>query len=116
VNPTKEEVVADVETCIRSLPYLEKENVRNEIRDILTKPFRSDMKSPTKSDETAMNLLKDKDCYFLKADKGNSVVILDKEDYVERVNKLIENGAYTQLPKTPLPRMIRETRHVHKIQ
>jgi hypothetical protein len=27
-------------------------------------------------------LLKEKDCYFLKADKRNSVVVLDKSDYV----------------------------------
>jgi hypothetical protein len=52
---------------------IEKENVRNEIRGILTKNFRSDMKSPTKSDETALKMLKDKKRYFLKVDKGNSV-------------------------------------------
>jgi hypothetical protein len=59
--------------------------------------------------EAALKTLREKDCYFMKADKDNSMVILDKGDYGARVDKLIERGTYTQLTKTPLPRMTRET-------
>jgi hypothetical protein len=51
----------------------------------------------------------DKDCYFLKADKGNSVVVLDKSDYVARVEKLLDEDPYKKLERTPLPKMKRQT-------
>ena len=84
---------------------LTKKNVRSEVRDILAKPQRPFASVEQKSDKKALKLLQEKDCYHLKADKGNSVIILDKSDYVSCVDNLIQNGSYTQLKRSPLFRM-----------
>lgn len=37
-----------------------------------------------------------KDCFYLKADKRNKIVILNKSDYFARVNNLLLTESYTQ--------------------
>ena len=41
----------------------------------------------------------EKDCFYVKAEKGNKVVILDKEDYFDRLDILIANGPNESLLK-----------------
>lgn len=48
-----------------------------------------------------------RECFNLKADKNNKIVILDKSVYYERVNSMITNGLYKILPKNPLPISVR---------
>lgn len=36
----------------------------------------------------------EKDVFYLIADKGNQVVTLDKADFYERINTLLNNGVY----------------------
>ena len=38
---------------------------------------------------------------ILPADKGRTIVILDKEDYVRKCNQQLENGPYTKIKKDP---------------
>jgi hypothetical protein len=61
---------------------------------------------------THIKNLKKKDCFYLKSDKGNSIVVLKKNDYFERMEKLIETGPYKELKKDPLNKMIRETNNI----
>ena len=53
--------------------------------------------------------LKDKSVYYVKADKSNSVVILNKDDYDERVMDLIKECKYTETKRNPLKQMVRES-------
>jgi hypothetical protein len=64
-QPNLEEIVADVKSCIKGFQYVEKEHIRREVGE---------------EEQEAIALLKEKDCYFLKADKENSVVGLDTSD------------------------------------
>lgn len=57
----------------------------------------------------AVNSLKQKNCVYVKADKGNKLVVLDKTDYENQVKALIVECKYKALKKTPLPSMIRES-------
>lgn len=58
--------------------------------------------------------MKMNDVIYVKADKGNCVVLMDKKDYDERVNKLISDGPYIECkfkngkPKNPLPEMVEQ--------
>ena len=36
---------------------------------------------------------------YTKADKGNSIVILDKEDYKQKLEELLEHGQYLKIKK-----------------
>lgn len=48
--------------------------------------------------------LNDKDIFVTKADKGNSIVIVDKRDYDQRIQDLIDNGPYKGV-RNPLNKM-----------
>lgn len=58
--------------------------------------------------------LREKNCFFLKADKGNSVVIVEKEEYFQNVEEMINSGPYKELSKNPLPKMILDVREARK--
>nr|CAI5821272.1 unnamed protein product [Callosobruchus analis] len=62
------------------------------------------------SDRKAIASLKEKDCFYLKADKGNKVVILDKKDYFDRVDKLVEEDPYKKITKNPLSKMVNQVK------
>lgn len=51
---------------------------------------------------------------YLKADKGNKVVILDEVDYQNRTMKIIEESGYKLLDKDPLSSMVAEAKEIKK--
>lgn len=46
--------------------------------------------------------LKQKEVHFIKADKNNSIIVLDKTDYDNKINEMIRNGPYTLIQSSPL--------------
>ena len=46
-------------------------------------------------------LRKDKDRIILTADKGVAMVVLDKEDYINKAKDLLNTPAYKEIPKDP---------------
>jgi hypothetical protein len=44
------------------------------------------------------SLQSDKSICICKADKGNSIVLLDKDDYNEKMNKMLQEGPYDKVP------------------
>jgi Reverse transcriptase (RNA-dependent DNA polymerase) len=51
--------------------------------------------------------LKKKDVFYLKADKSNSVVAVDRLDYIRRMEDLISDGPYIEINFNPLDKMIK---------
>ena len=51
--------------------------------------------------------LREKPVFYIKADKGNKIVIMDKDDYDEQMSQKINNGPYRQLRANPLPDMVK---------
>lgn len=46
----------------------------------------------------------------LKADKGGATVILDKEDYVCKMNEHLSCGSYKKLSNNPIPKIMKEVK------
>lgn len=46
-----------------------------------------------------INPLKEKYVFYIKADNGNSMVIIDKDEYYSKMNETIENSTFKTLPK-----------------
>lgn len=46
-------------------------------------------------------LRKDESIVILPADKGNSTVVLDRQDYDRKASALLDGNAYTKLKKNP---------------
>ena len=56
----------------------------------------------TKAQTSALRELKrDRDCIVLTADKGVAMVIMDREDYVNKANQLLNQNTYKTLAKDP---------------
>ncbi|KAJ9601352.1 hypothetical protein L9F63_000490, partial [Diploptera punctata] len=102
-----EDYVADVEIAISELKNEDKTIIRKECEKVLV-----DMKSNSKNKVTLKNMkilkgIKDRNVTIAKADKGNKIVILDQEDYVDRMNHLLDSKEYEEIKSNPLPKTIR---------
>ncbi|XP_053687328.1 uncharacterized protein LOC128736855 [Sabethes cyaneus] len=58
--------------------------------------------------------LKEKPVYYVKADKGNKVFIMDKEDYDNQRLDKINNGPYRQQRNDPLPEIVKRANRTIK--
>ena len=73
--------------------------LKNKLLDTATSSYAKikscRIKSSLNSDEAKalINLTKQKDIIIQKADKGNTVVILDKESYTEKMNELLSDSS-----------------------
>jgi len=103
-KPQLLDTIVDIETMLKQkLPQ-----TQNRVREVV-KPILMSAKENTRnciaSNNNIIKRLKEKDVYYMKADKGNSLVILDKKDYDERMIELINNGSYKMESKSPLTKM-----------
>jgi hypothetical protein len=71
-------------TFLQQIQYVEKENIRREVGEDVRREggeVKAHISKPIvgfEEEKEAIAEVKEKDCYFLKDDKGNSVVVLDK--------------------------------------
>lgn len=82
-NPPVEELIADVEAAIK----FNKEEEKAYIRGVTTKIIEEAKNTPAKrnrSEIEIVNELKKKPVYYLKADKGNRIVIMTKRITIDR--------------------------------
>jgi hypothetical protein len=49
-----------------------------------------------------LKYLRSRDCYYVKADKGNQIVIIKKEHYDVQMQYLIDEGPYEKIQSYPL--------------
>ncbi|XP_055307948.1 uncharacterized protein LOC129572066, partial [Sitodiplosis mosellana] len=113
---TLENTLISFETAIRHLEDEEKIQIRsemlNEKENIKCQKMTNQMKDIWK---TIKGLREKRDAvYFMKADKSNNIVIMDKEEYVKMIEDFIESGPYEEVRRSPLPGMIRRTREAVK--
>lgn len=114
-EPIKD-VVVDIETMLKFESESVKHHVRSESKNILkdfkrnrdfTYPYRM------KELEERRNIikgLKQKDVYYIKADKGNSIVIMDKSDYDRKMCEYITSGSYIKVKRSPLSKMVNNSK------
>lgn len=102
-----ETVVADIETSIKYQTDFTKNLVRRDVKPILRQALTNNKQTNKTDAFRIVKSLKTKDVFYLKADKGNSMVIMDKTDYATRMNEHIEMANYVNIPRNPLPRMVK---------
>lgn len=111
-KPDVEQAIIDIETAItHTLPIQVHDTVRNIASEVITNGKGHSLSKTEKEEVKILKELREKSVYYTKADKGNAVVILDKEDYDNRMSEKINNGPYRQLRVDPLPTMVK---HVEK--
>ena len=102
------EVIAKVESAVRSLDAEWADIVRRAVNTILqqAEPPKPNI---TKEERAALKSLKeDNTIMILPADKGRASVVLDTGTYHAKMPALIETGPYQPLNKDPTDRLTRK--------
>ncbi|XP_055377921.1 uncharacterized protein LOC129609823 [Condylostylus longicornis] len=95
----KEDIVADVKTAIRGTDNGVKENIRKEVYKMLreSKNTNSNVDNEIKSEHATVKSLNEKPVHYIKADKGNTIVIMNKDDYDEKILDRLNNGNFKKI-------------------
>jgi hypothetical protein len=102
-RPPTLNIVADIKSSIKKVPFQERDEIRQECSKVLKTETKNE-KSIDDHRRTIKNL-KEKDLYYLKAEKSNSIVAIDVPDYNQRMIVLITEGPYDEINNNPLNRM-----------
>ena len=100
-EPPIGEYVAQIERVCQSLTQGEGEELRAEVKAIMkkTKPHKPNI---SKEEAWAIKeLKKDQDRMVLTADKGVSMVVMDREEYERKSEDLLNQPTYRVLPSDP---------------
>ena len=93
--------ITAIETVCSKLKEEDVAELRGEINGILKKG-KIPKPNLDKEERIALNQLrKDKDRVILTVDKGVTMVVLDKEDYINKAKDLLNTPAYKEIPKDP---------------
>lgn len=101
------DIIADIETIIKHDPDPVKHQIRRNILPVL-KNTNNKITVENKNMHNTVKCLIEKDLIITKADKGNAVVILEKSDYTQRVQKMLDEGPYIPIKKDPLQKLIKQ--------
>ena len=93
--------ITAIETVCSKLKEEDAAELRGEINGILKKG-KIPKPNLDKDERTALHQLrKDKDRVILMVDKGVTMVVLDKEDYINKTKDLLNTPACREIPKDP---------------
>lgn len=100
------QLITDVEIACESLPPAQKDIARNVIANEALKIIQKEKTAiPRKSLplplKSIKNKIKKQDLIVTKADKGNSLVILNKNEYIEKTMNFLENNNTQEINKDP---------------
>lgn len=107
-----EEIISEVEAGIRLLPGDVAEDIRRESARVLrtAKPPKSNISREEKA--ALQEVRRMEDIVVTRADKGNATVILDRLQYTNKVDELLEETTYSRLRRDPTTTIERETREI----
>ena len=111
-TPPIHDLVVDIESSIKNLGENKKQFVRHACHIQIEKNISGLKASQPRmpADTHTLKNLKRKNCFFLKSDKGNTTVIMDKDEYIERTMNTITNGPYVEIHKNPLNKIVADTK------
>ena len=98
--PICEYIVVVEQTC-QNMAQGEAEKLRAEVKAVLKK-IQPPKFNITKEEQKAMNeLKKDTNRVILTADKGTCLVVMDKEEYINKAQELLKEDSYRIIPEDP---------------
>lgn len=96
-----EDIIIDIESSIQFQQFDVKQTIRKQVKEELNNLPRN---LTHVKEIKILESIKSKNCVFMKADKGNKIVIMDKLDYENSVNDLIAKGPYEKV-KNPMNKL-----------
>ena len=101
--PTSEYIVVIEKACLK-LPTRKAEELRGEIKAILKKKINYNPNITKEEHRAIKELRNDNTRMLLTADKGVSMVVMDREDYNTKSEELLQSSTYTILTTDPTNR------------
>ena len=103
------EIVAGIEDGISGLPEDEKLVLRSQVSQVLQRATVPPPNLPQAELRALHNLRKDQDRLVIPADKGNCTVVMDRKDYDDKVQQMLnDQRTYKVLDKDPTQRTERK--------
>ena len=99
-SPLIAEYIASIEHVCTILKQGEVDKLRGEVKAIMKK-IQPPKYNLTKELKALEELKKDKNRMALTADKGVSIVVIDKEEYIRKVEELLRQPTYKPIPTDP---------------
>ena len=100
-QPPNLEYITAIEAACTKLSQQDAEELRADVNRVLrsSHPPKPNL---TKAQNIALRELKrDRDRIVLTADKGVAMVVMDKQDYINKANQLLNQNTYKVIPKDP---------------
>ena len=96
--PPIQDIVVNIESSLRCLNLVDnkKNEIRFEVKKVLDE-FNDRNIIHDKKELTLINQLRMKDIFIMKPDKGKGVVLMNKDDYENRMISTINDGPYSTL-------------------
>ena len=102
-HPSYLEYITAIESVCTKLSQQDAEEPRSNIDRVLRGSPKSNL---SKEKVQAIRELKgDRDRLALTADKGVAMVIIERQDYINKANNLLTQPVYRPIPGTPLTRL-----------
>jgi len=118
-DPTNSNIgtVVEVERCINKFGFsqIQKTEIRGEVSHVLKKQEKSRTTlNNTKILNVLRKLKKDKSIVILRADKGNTTVIMDRVDYNGKITKMLHDGPYKTVKNDPTMNSVKQVKQITK--
>ena len=108
-------IIAETEAVARSLEEEDAAKLRSAVQSCLNNP-KLPKSNLTKCQMLAFRQLeKDKNIVILPADKGNATVVLNKDDYNQKMNDLLNNASYKRLKNNPTSKVEKKVAEALKV-
>ena len=99
--PVSEYLTAAEQACTK-LEQGKQEELRVEVKRILKQNQRRGPANISKEEYMALNELnKDNNRLILTTDKGMALVVINKADYIEKAEELLNKETYKKIPEDP---------------
>ena len=106
------DIIAAVESADNELPEGKALELRTEVKMCLQNAKKP--KSRKEQREALRKLREDDAIVILPADKGNATVVMNKEDYVKKMEEILNGGDYEVVKTNPTPKLEKKLNNMLK--
>ena len=100
-QPPNLEYITAIEAACTKLSQQDAEELRAEVNRVLRSSHLPKPNLTIAQNLALRELKRDRDCIVLTADKGVAMVIMDRQDYINKTNSLLNQNTYRSIPRNP---------------
>lgn len=100
-------IICNIENGTQGLSSNDRELLRQECSLALLKSKRPRSNLDKEGREALKSIRNNDKIVVLKADKGGATMVLNKEDYIHKMNEHLSCGSYKKVNSNPIPKVMR---------